>query len=110
VSSMVDDEGELESSREERETDDEERLVLVRDDGRVSGYDGTSGILDTGSKLPKYCVVGLADSESGGSGARNGTDKLRDGALRHREKKGVKYPRTTTAASKQLVISHNLED
>jgi hypothetical protein len=72
------------------------------------GYDGTSGILDIGSKLPKYCVVGLVDSGSGGSGARNGTEKLRDGALRHREKKGVKYPRTTTAATEKLVNLHHL--
>jgi hypothetical protein len=81
-----------------RESDDDERFAeLANDDGRVLGYDGTSGILDVPSELPKYCVVGLVVSGSGGSGARNGTEKCRDGALMHREKNGVKYPRTTTA-------------
>jgi hypothetical protein len=86
-------------SREGRESDDDERfLELAKDNGRVSGYDGTSGISDILSGLPRYWVVGLwlVASGSGGSGARNGTEKLRDGALRHREKNGVKYPRTTT--------------
>ena len=73
-------------------------LDLVNDDGRVLGYDGTSGILDVPSGLPMYCVVGLVVSGSGGSGARKGIEKQRDGALMHREKNGVKYPRTTTAA------------
>ena len=73
-------------------------IDLANDDGRVLGYDGTSGILGVSSKLPMYCVVGLVISGSGGSGARNGTEKLRDGALMHREKKGVKYPKTTTVA------------
>jgi len=59
------------------------------------GYDGTSGIKDVPSGLPKYCVAGLVVSGRGGSGARNGTEKLRDGALMHREKNDVKYPRTT---------------
>jgi hypothetical protein len=61
------------------------------------GYDGTSGIRGVSSGLPKYCVVGLVVvSGRGGSGARNGTEKLRDGALMHREKNDVKYPSTTT--------------
>jgi len=86
-------------SAEGRESDDDERLRgLVKEDGRTLGYDGTSGIVDVLSGLPKFCVAGIAISGSGGSGARNGTEKLRDGALRHREKNGVKYPRTTTAA------------
>jgi hypothetical protein len=54
------------------------------------GYDGTSGIKDVPSGLPKYCVAGLVVSGRGGSGARNGTEKLRDGALMHREKNDVK--------------------
>jgi len=86
-------------SRESRESDEDERFIdLAKDDGRVLGYDGTSGILDVPSGLPMHCVVGLVVSGSGGSGARNGIEKLRDGALMHREKNGVKYPRTTTAA------------
>jgi len=97
VSSAEKGEREWGESRESRESDEDERFIdLANDDGRVLGYDGTSGILDVPSGLPMYRVVGL--SGSGGSGARNGIEKLRDGALMHREKNGVKYPRTTTAA------------
>jgi hypothetical protein len=72
------------------------------------GYDGTSGIWDVPSGLPKYCVVGLVVvSGRGGSGARNGTEKLRDGALMHREKNDVKYPRTTTTGVQESA-SHAL--
>ncbi len=48
------------SSREGRESDDDERFLdIAMDNGRVSGYDGTSGIRDILSGLPKYWVVGL---------------------------------------------------
>ena len=39
--------------------DDERFLDLAKDNGRVSGNDGTSGISDILSGLPKYWVVGL---------------------------------------------------
>jgi len=93
-----------------RESADDERFAeLANDDGRVLGYDGTSGILDVPSELPKYCVVGLVVSGSGGSGARNGTEKCRDGALMHREKNGVKYPRTTTVGFMLMNLLSNTE-
>jgi hypothetical protein len=66
-----------------------------------------SGMLAIESKLPIW-VIGLVGSGSGGSGARNGTKKLRDGALRHREKKGVKYPRTTTVPQKNSQSSFDI--
>lgn len=98
VSSAEKGEREWGESRESRESIEDERFIdPANDDGRVLGYDGTSGILDATSGLPMYCVVGLVVSGSGGSGARNGIGKLSDGALMHREKNGVKYPRTTTA-------------
>jgi hypothetical protein len=38
-------------SREWRESDDDERFLdLANDEGRVSGYDGTSGIKDVPSE------------------------------------------------------------
>ena len=48
------------SSREGRESDDDERFLdIAIDDGRVFGYDGTSGITDILSGVPRYWVVGL---------------------------------------------------
>jgi len=76
VSSAEKGERERGQSRESRESDDDERFIdFANDDGRVLGYDGTSGILDIPSGLPMYSVVGHVVSGSGGSGARNDTEK-----------------------------------
>jgi hypothetical protein len=51
---------ERESSREGRESDDDERFLdPAKDNGRESGYEGTSGISDILSGLPRYWVIGL---------------------------------------------------
>jgi len=48
------------SSREGRKSNDDEHFLdIAMDNGRVSGYDRTSGIRDILSRLPKYWVVGL---------------------------------------------------